>query len=260
MQRFLTASAIWLASIVLAAGISYAGVSWVLGFQVSGAEFDRFADVQKLRPAVREVLAFERGGHLRSEDIQRFATAVGIPAETLLSAAARHPATLPLEAVIRANPYPQPLPTSDYPYWLSLTYRATDTGFHQITWYGGESDSTPSLLVRKVPSHVGWGDYFVRYTVQLSRATMKESPYVDSLRWHAYRGGSYDGFEELGFTLLGTLVLTPIVRYAIARLTSRRQIRVAPTSGSATPASSNPFALRRQLSQRPQGAPDGNGS
>src|ERR1700752_506463 len=114
MQRFLTSSAIWLASIVLAGGISYAGVSWVLGFQVSGTEFDRFEDVQKRRSAVREVLAIERGGHLQSDDIQRFATAVGVPTETLLSATARHPATLPLEAVIRANPYPQPLPTSNY--------------------------------------------------------------------------------------------------------------------------------------------------
>ena len=33
-----------------------------------------------------------------------------------------------------------------------------------------------------------------------------------------------------------------------------------PITGSATPASSNPFARRRQLSQRPQGAPDGAGS
>jgi hypothetical protein len=36
-------------------------------------------------------------------------------------------------------------------------------------------------------------------------------PQIEALEWHAYRGGSYDGFEEMGFTLLFGFLLTPIL-------------------------------------------------
>lgn len=41
--------------------------------------------------------------------------------------------------------------------------------------------------------------------------------------------GSYDGFEEMGFTLLGTIVLTPILPVFISRAKLRRS-REAPSN------------------------------
>jgi hypothetical protein len=199
-------AAAWTASGVAAVCGSYAAVSWLLGFGWSGTELDRFADVRVFRPEIREIVAFERGGYVPETDVDGFAAAVGVASTTLNSVDASHRLFIPLETVIRLNPYPQILRTQYYPYWLSVGYRSTDDRFHQITWYGGESDTTPSILVRKVrPQETGSGDYFIRYTVILSKETTPQplnleaktgdvtqwrSPsdqvQVDGLRWHAY--------------------------------------------------------------------------
>jgi len=221
--------------------ISYAAVSWLLGFHWFGSELHPFEHVRAFRAEVREVLAFERGGHLAPETIDDFAAALGVQTSGLTSLERSHPDHIPLEAVIRLNPYPQVLRTQNYPYWLSLGYRSTDSRYHQVTWYGGESDTTPSLLVKKVtPRATGWGDYFVRYTVILSKETTaqpeglsstgvvtrwrhpSDRPQIETLRWHAYRGGSYDGLEEVGFTFLGTLLFTPPLALFALALVRRR--------------------------------------
>ena len=44
-----------------------------------------------------------------------------------------------------------------------------------------------------------------------------------ALWWQAYSGGSYDGFEEAGFTFAGTLVLTPFLAFFTPRLKSVRR-------------------------------------
>ena len=236
--------AIWLLAAGAAACVSYASVSWLLGFGWFGREVHPFAHVRGFRPELREVLVFDQGGHLSPERIDGFASALGIPSSTITALAPSHPDLIPLEAVIRLNPYPQVLRTDDYPYWLSVGYRSRDARYHQVTWYGGESDTTPSLLVKKVTLFAtGWGDYFVRYTVKLSKPSSAAQltrdagkvpewrsytggVQVEMLQWHAYRGGSYDGFEEGGFTLLGTLLLTPLLALVI-QATMRRRLRSA---------------------------------
>jgi hypothetical protein len=70
------------------------------------------------------------------------------------------------------NPYPQPFDVvrgRDVNY-VSFGYVGIDDRYHQVTHYWGEADTTPSWLVRKVRGpRTGWGDYFVRYTIFLSR-------------------------------------------------------------------------------------------
>ena len=174
------------------------------------------------------MLVFERGGYLSPAAIDEFAAALGVATNTLTSVERSRPEYIPLETVIRLNPYPQVLRTEDDPYWLSVGYRSTDARYHQITWYGGESDTTPSLLVKKVtPRATGWGDYFVRYTVALSKETPAHPGQIEALQWQSYRGGSYDGFEEMGFTFLGTLLLAPgLARCTLVLMCRRRRIQL----------------------------------
>jgi hypothetical protein len=224
---------------VLAGGISYTLVCWLLGFRWNGSELDRFERTRAFHADIREVLVFERGGHLVPSTIDEFSAALGVPVSALTARERPHPDYIPLETVIRLNPYPQVLRTEFYPYWLSVGYRTSNGQYRQITWYGGEADTTPSLLVRKVTRRTGWGDYFVRYTLMLSKEPALQpaapskpadtSPWrdwhdgvqIETLEWDAYRGGSYDGFEEIGFTLLGTVLLTPASIFALGRLRGR---------------------------------------
>lgn len=248
MLSVFRALAIWTVSTLAAGGISYAVVCGLLGYRWSGAELDPFDDVRALRAEIRELVAFERGGHLPPGRLEGFAAALGITPAALSSANASNPHFIPLEDVIQLNPYPQTHRSEHYPCWLSVGYRSNDKRYHQITWYGGESDTTPSLLVRKVrPYETLWGDYFIRYSVKLSKETTEQPeiytnktgevmrwrppsprPRVERLRWHTYRGGSYNGFEEGGFTLIGTLAVAPILARALPRV--KRRLRRSPSS------------------------------
>ena len=62
-------------------------------------------------------------------------------------------------------------------------------------------------------------------------------PQIEALQWQSYRGGSYDGFEEVGFTFLGALLLTPILALFTLALMRVRQPPsnrpLQPTSGEA---------------------------
>ena len=96
-----------------------------------------------------------------------------------------------------------------------------DDRIHQIAWYGGEADTTPSLLVATGRAGGGGGS-FVRYTMKVSKE-MTAQPQIEALWWQAYRGGSYDGFEEAGFTCAGTLALTPFLALFTPRLKAVRR-------------------------------------
>ena len=180
-MRSFRVPAVWVLSIVVAYCLAYAAVSWLLGFRFDGTEIPPFQHVRGIRTEVREVIAFERGGQVRPEMLDDFAGALGMSAPALTSLDHSHPDFVPLETIVRLNPHPQPLRTENYPYWLSVGYRSWDDRYHQITWYGGEADTTPSLLWLRP------GDYFVRYTMKVSKRR-RSRPW-----WQVYRGSSYEG-------------------------------------------------------------------
>jgi hypothetical protein len=225
-MRSFRVTAVWVLSVVVAFGIAYSAVSWLLGFRFDGTEIPPFEYVRGIRAEVREVVAFEVGGSVPPEMVDDFARALGMSTRALSSVDHSHPDLVPLETIVRLNPYPQPLRTQNYPYWLSVGYRTGDNRYHQITWYGGEADTTPSFLVKSVtPRATGGGDYFVRYTMKVSKETTAQ-PQIEALWWQAYRGASYDGFEEMGFTFAGGLVLTPCLAFfAPGRTTARRRLK-----------------------------------
>ena len=181
---------------------------------------DPIAEIPKHMAAVARPLVLAAGGHGQDEAIRRrFSDAVGFHGESLPETA---DALVDISYVAKVNPNPQPLavlsggPVS----YLSYGYVGTDDRYHQVTHYWGESDGTPSVLVRSVRGgQTGWGDYFVRYTVHLSRDLKARpgvidatgivvrweppAPYpdIDRIDWSTYAGGSSDGFEELGFAV-----------------------------------------------------------
>lgn len=180
---------------------------------------DPIADIPKhLAPIATPLVISTRTVDSQKQLPAHFLDALGLTNAVLPKNDSR---LIPIADVARVNPYPQPLAvtrgeTVDY---LSFGYLGVDQGYHQVTYYWGESDSTPSLLVRKVRgSQTGEGDYFVRYTVFLSNDLQAQPltiesrtgaalswqapprwPRVDDIEWSSYDGGSYNGFEEMGF-------------------------------------------------------------
>jgi hypothetical protein len=172
-----------------------------------------------------------------------FAKALGLPEADLLAAGgASTQFLLTFEQVEALNPHPPVLkaPFAYHPYWLSLGYLSDDARYHQITWYGGEADTTPSVLVPKVSGRSGEGDYFVRYTVVMSREIERQPlilsnqtgevirwreprlwPDLEAVTWDAYAGGSYNGFEEIGFSFLGMVVIGFVLAFATRRRGTR---------------------------------------
>jgi hypothetical protein len=194
--------------------------------------------VAKVRDQIRQVVAFDTGGNCLA-CLSNFAQALGLQDLELLAAADKSLEWLvTFDQVDALNPYPPVLkpPFSYHPYWISLGYLSDDDRYHQVTWYGGEADTTPSILVRKVPGRSGWGDYFVRYTVVMSREITRQplstsnktgevtqwrpphlSPDLESVAWDTYVGGSYNGLEEIVYTFLGMIVVGPILAVAMRR-------------------------------------------
>ncbi|TBN00451.1 hypothetical protein EYD45_14380 [Hyunsoonleella flava] len=121
------------------------------------------------------------------------------------------------------NPYPpirHPF-TSDY-----VIYRK-DSVVKQITILSGESDTTPSVLVKKVRGkQTSWGDYFVTYIFyhncfDIGNGNI-DTDYND-IDWYSFRGGSYNGFEEawiIVFTFFQIIILV-IWLYLKKRKTSK---------------------------------------
>lgn len=154
---------------------------------------------------VREPLVLSAVGFDgRPELLRRFLDAVGLHAADEIPAT--HPLLIPIEWVAAANPYtPLLAEYTDYSMSaVSLGYLGDDGRYHQVSFYLGEADTTPSWLVTKVRgSETRWGDYFVHYIVLLSSAIdgppgrRQNSPQLDRVDWGSHAGGSYNGFEEI---------------------------------------------------------------
>ena len=120
----------------------------------------------------------------------------------------QHPELIAFSEVAKLNPYPPLLfeVSEGYAYdrkFMSLAYRGEDDRIHQLTQrYCGEADTTPSIFVPKVRgAETFYGDYFVCYSILLSHKPPahghKSHVQVNWIVWSSYRGGSYNGFEEM---------------------------------------------------------------
>lgn len=246
LEELLRGAARWCACFAAAGVLSYGCAYWLLGFRLLS---DPFSEVAQVRDQIRKVVAFDSGGDC-GRCFVGFMQALDLPEAELLAAQGQSQELLvTLEQVEALNPYPPVLkPPFYHPSWLSLGYLSDDDRYHQVTWYGGEADTTPSILVPKVPGRTGQGDYFVRYTVRISREITQQPllssnetgevtrwrgprpwPDLESITWDTYAGGSYDGLEEIGFTFLGTIVVGPLLALVTRRRRSEsRQPREGP--------------------------------
>jgi hypothetical protein len=113
------------------------------------------------------------------------------------------------------NPYP-PLSVWDSAY---VVYNK-NSHQKQITILRGEADATPSILVSKSRGEwTGAGDYFVTYVFYQSGLNGSHQTY-DSIDWYSWKGGSYDGFEEL--LVFPMIVAELLVAITIVTICKRR--------------------------------------
>jgi hypothetical protein len=117
------------------------------------------------------------------------------------------------------NPYP-PLTVWDSGY---VIYNK-DFQQKQITVLSGECDATPSVLVSKVRGDwTGYGDHFVTYVFYQSGLSGVGHDY-DRIDWYSWKGGSYDGFEEM--LIVPMVIVELIVLIVIVQLRKRKRARV----------------------------------
>lgn len=151
----------------------------------------------------------------------------------------------------RANPFPPLLntfqPSYSKPEEISVGYVDEDKYYHQITFYCGESDTTPSLFTKKVRGTSTYdGDFGIAYIIHLRKRLFKKpmitelesnkvirwslpplNPDIMEVRWAAYEIGSYNGFEELlvilFFTILELIAIYILVSYLFSVLKLRNK-------------------------------------
>jgi hypothetical protein len=117
------------------------------------------------------------------------------------------------------NPYP-PLSV------LDSAYVIYNKNFQQkqITVLSGECDATPSLLVDKARGNwTGAGDHFVTYIFYQSGLSGVGHNY-DRIDWYSWKGGSYDGFEEM--LIVPMVIVELIILIVIVQLRKRKRARV----------------------------------
>lgn len=184
--------------------------------------------------------------------LRRFLQAVGLSEEVARSLPTSHPLLTPVEQLARYNPYPPLLAEAlggSIPGSISYGYLGIDHRYHQVTYYAGEADTTPSCLVQKVRGrYTGGGDYFLTYVILsskdpmgrpelldssgfvLRRGPLSAFPEVDAIDWRAFLSGSSDSFEEIGFSLIATLLETlAVVVVAVSIAQRRRRTKVRST-------------------------------
>lgn len=115
---------------------------------------------------------------------------------------------IPYSDIERYNPYPPILHLFNSEY---VIYKK-DYEIRQITILSGECDATPSILLKKARGEqTGFGDYFVTYIFYQSGLLDRSIDHnYDKIDWYSWRGGSYDGFEELWafpLTIIQLLIL-----------------------------------------------------
>ena len=168
----------------------------------------------------------------------------------------RHPLLIDISWVQRANPYPPLLAEVSSGYkmqlgYCSFGYLGVDGRYHQVTLYVGEADSLPSFLVKKVrQSYTLGGDYFVQYLFLMSRDAQlvdengrATTPQIDAIEWSSYRGGSYDGFEEIIGNALAIVLELFLISLVLA-------IRFMKPSGRKGPASIQPIPIEQPIAQK----------
>jgi len=159
---------------------------------------------------------------------ESFIKMIGKNLSSVQSLPTTHPLLINFDWITKANPYPPLLGEYSHyssPSFLSFGYIDNLGKYRQVTLYGGEADTTPSPFVNKVRGRgTYYGDYFIKYQIFLSKRispkplvtdreghVVKWKPLpgrteIDEIEWSTYSGGSYDGFEELGFTLIASAI------------------------------------------------------
>jgi hypothetical protein len=219
---------ILLASLV---GVNFFAISWLLHLDfdvLSGAE------TQLVPVAKPLVLKVDEDGNLR-EAAQEMVARLGVKDQLLPSS---HPLLVDISWVQRANPHPPLLAEVSEGYrrqlgYCSFGYLGVDERYHQVTLYVGESDTLPTFLVEKVRGRSTlWGDYFAQYLFLLSRETeltdqngLPNQPQIDAIEWASFRGGSYDGFEEILGNIAATLAEFLLIGVVGAVVLVRRRRR-----------------------------------
>lgn len=195
-----------LAAVGLLVLLNLAATRVALGLESSDAHFQKIRD---LIPPVDQVLAFASSGS-REERLASFGRIAGrldFSGSMPVPGKAGSEFLIPIERIAELNSYPLILWQMAPQYeenlsYLSLKYAEPSGAVFQYSYYCGESDTTPSRLVPKVRRSPGEGDYFVCYSLLVD---FDKNAVVKPVLWRAYRGGSYNGFEEV--TLFGALSL-----------------------------------------------------
>lgn len=190
------------------------------------------------------VLSIENEYGPDAEARRAFLEAVGLTSEAAALLPARHPQLVVVDDLARYNPYPPLLveTSGSIRSWMTFGYLGTDGLYHQVTHYYGEADTTPSPFVCKVRGNeTHYGDHFVTYTIYGKKDPLGR-PYswdsetgeprdrdlearyllIDRIDWSTYEGGSYDGLEEIEFTVIATFVEAVAVYLTIVTVQFRR--------------------------------------
>ena len=126
---------------------------------------------------------------------------------------------IPYSAVEAYNPYPPILHLFDTGY---VIYNK-DFKLKQITILSGECDATPSPLVKKARGiQTGYGDHFVTYIFYLGEMSGNSVDY-DRIDWYSWRGGSYDGFEEIWIVKAIVAELLILIGWRVIRKRRRKK-------------------------------------
>jgi hypothetical protein len=124
---------------------------------------------------------------------------------------------IPYSAIEAYNPYPPILHLFDTAY---VIYNK-DFKLKQITILSGECDATPSPLVTKARGkQTGYGDHFVTYIFYHNEMSGNSVDY-DRIDWYSWRGGSYDGFEEVW--MFGVIAAEILILIGLVVIRKRRR-------------------------------------
>lgn len=220
---------LWLLALALLFGVlNILVVESLLGLAAGRSHVQ---EVGKKIPVIDQVLYFKQdsSSHRRRAAFEWLEDRLGFRADLPPEGSAGSALAVPLDWIAEENPYPPLLWQSDPNYaksnsHFSLGYADPKNDTFQYTRYCGEADTTPSPFVPKVPTGgKGEGDYFVCYSVLLETSE-SSAPTFRSIYWHTYRGGSYNGFEEITLhsVLIAIEVLALITILIILRLLKKR--------------------------------------
>lgn len=126
------------------------------------------------------------------------------------------------------NPYP-PLSVWDSAYVIY------NKNFQQkqVTVLSGECDATPSVLVSKVRGDwTGFGDHFVTYIFYQGGLSGIGHNY-DRIDWYSWKGGSYDGFEEM--LIVPMVIGELIILIVVVQIRKRKRAKILLNTKEAAP-------------------------